>query len=68
MDRLDKEKLRKQAEYYKQMYLTGYITKDIAIPMIEPYLNLVNRDCQNIAKAYGRYFSPKTFEDFIKNS
>ena len=65
---MNKEKLKKQAEYYKDMFLAGYITKDNAIPMIEPYLNLINRDRKNIAKAYGRYYKAKTFDDFIKNS
>ena len=62
---MDREQLKKQAEYYKEMFIAGYITKECAMNMINPYLNLINRDNKNIAKAYGRYFQEKTFEDFI---
>ena len=65
---MNKEQLKKQAEYYRQMYMAGYVTRDNAIEMIQPYLNLMNRDLQNVAKAYGRYFRAITFEDFVKNS
>lgn len=64
---MDKELLKKQAEYYREMFMAGYVTKDNAINMIQPYLNLINKDSENIAKAYGRYFRKITFEDYIKN-
>ena len=63
---MDKEHLKQQAEYYKKMYIAGYVSEEMARDMIQPYLNVVNVDCQNIAKAYGRYFEKITFNKFIK--
>lgn len=65
---MNKEDLKKQAEYYKTIYNSGYIDIETAREMIQPYLNVLNTERQKIATGYGRYFEKITFEKFIKNS
>ncbi len=63
---MDKKNLKKQAEYYKSMYISGYVNAEMAEKMIQPYLNILNNDREKIAKGYGRYFEKITFEKYIK--
>ena len=65
---MNKTILKKQAEYYRNMYLAGYIDAKSAQEMIQPYLNVLNADNANIARAYGRYFKKINFIDFINNT
>ena len=34
--------------------------------MIQPYINIINKDREKISKAYNRYIPMLTFEEFIK--
>ena len=61
-----KDELRKQAEYYKKLFVNGEISKDEAIEKIQPYLNILNMSIDGLAKAYGMYIKKQTFEDFMK--
>ena len=65
---MNKVNLKKQAEYYKTIYNSGYIDIEMAREMIQPYLNVINAEREKIAKGYGRYFEKITFEKFIKNT
>lgn len=60
-----KEELRKQAEYYKKLYLNGEISQDKAIEMIQPYLNVINHSIREVQRAYKLYIKQQTFEDFM---
>lgn len=63
---MEKELLKKQAEFYKKMFIDGYVDRLTAQNMIQPYLNVINMDMQKIARGYGRYFEKITFEKYIK--
>ena len=58
--------LKKQAEYYRNMYISGYIDEITAKNMIEPYLNVMNNTMQKISKSYGRYFEKITFKKYLE--
>lgn len=60
-----KDELRKQAEYYKQLYLNGEISEEEARKMIQPYLNVINKSIREIEKAYRLYIQEQTFEKFM---
>ena len=60
-----KEELRKQAEYYKKLYLNGEISQDKAIEMIQPYLNVINHSIREVGRAYKLYIKQQTFQDFM---
>ena len=47
---MNKENLKKQAEYYKTIYNSGYIDIEMAREMIQPYLNVINAEREKIAK------------------
>ena len=61
-----KDELRKQAEYYKDLYIKGKISKEDAIEKIQPYLNILNHSISEVGKAYKLYIKQQTFEDFMK--
>jgi hypothetical protein len=61
-----KDELRKQAEYYKELYIKGEISQEYAKEMIQPYLNVLNYSIRRIGKAYRMYIKEQTFEDFMK--
>ena len=61
-----KDELRKQAEYYKTLYVNGQISKDDAMEKIQPYLNVLNRSIDEVGRAYKLYIKQQTFEDFMR--
>lgn len=61
-----KEKLKEQAEFYRQLFLDGEIDIIYAKEMIMPYINVLNREREKLSKAYGQYLSTITFEKFLK--
>ena len=61
-----KDQLRKQAEYYKDLYIKGQISKDEAIEKIQPYLNVLNHSIDELGRAYKLYIKQQTFDDFMK--
>ena len=64
----NRNNLKRQAEFYRQRYLDGDISIEVAKEMIIPYINLLNIDNEKISKAYGRYLPPITFDKFIKST
>ena len=60
-----KDELRKQAEYYKELYIKGEISQQQAEEMIQPYLNVLNYSIKRVSKAYRMYIKEQTFEDFM---
>ena len=66
MVRSAKEEARKQAEYYKDLYIKGEISQEQAKEMIQPYLNIINYSIRKLEKAYRLYIKEQTFEDFMK--
>ena len=65
MNKSYKDELRKQAEYYKKLYLNGKISQEKAIEMIQPYLNVINHSIREVQRAYKLYIKQQTFEDFM---
>ena len=65
MNKSYKDELRKQAEYYKKLYLNGEISQEKAIEMIQPYLNVINHSIREVQRAYKLYIKQQTFEDFM---
>ena len=61
-----KDELRKQAEYYRDLYKKGEITQIEAIEMIQPYLNVINHIIRELGRAYRLYIKEQTFDDFMK--
>ena len=61
-----KDELRQQAEYYKNLYIKGEISKEKAIEMIQPYLNVINYSIKRVGKAYHLYIKEQTFDDFMR--
>ena len=60
-----KEELRKQAEYYKELYRNGEISEEKAREMIQPYLNVINASIKEVERAYRLYIKEQTFEKFM---
>ena len=60
-----KDELKKQAEYYKELFLKGEISEEKAREMIQPYLNVINFSIKRIEKAYRLYIKEQTFEKFM---
>ena len=60
-----KDELRKQAEYYKELYLNGTISEEKAREMIQPYLNVINTSIREVERAYHLYIKEQTFEKFM---
>lgn len=60
-----KEELRKQAEYYKELYRNGEISEEKAREMIQPYLNVINASIREVERAYRLYIKEQTFEKFM---
>lgn len=60
-----KDELRKQAEYYKELYIKGEISQEKAEEMIQPYLNVLNYSIDRVRKAYRMYIKEQTFDDFM---
>ena len=60
-----KEELRKQAEYYKELYCKGEISEEKAKEMIQPYLNVINASIREVERAYRLYIKEQTFEKFM---
>ena len=65
MNKSLKDELRKQAEYYKDLYIKGEISEEKAREMIQPYLNVINFSIREIEKAYRLYIKEQTFENFM---
>jgi hypothetical protein len=63
-----REKLKAQAEFFRQLFLDGEIDIAYAKEMIMPYINLLCIEREKLSKAYGRYLPTVTFEKFIKNT
>ncbi len=63
-----REKLKAQAEFYKQLFLDNEIDISYAKEMIMPYINMLNIEKEKLSKAYGRYLPTITFEKFIKGT
>ena len=64
----NRENLKNQAEFYKQLYFDGVVGIETAREMIMPYINLLGIERNKLSKAYGRYLSPITFEKFMKHT
>lgn len=60
-----KEELRKQAEYYKELYRNGEISEEKAREMIQPYLNVINTSIREVERTYRLYIKEQTFEKFM---
>ena len=65
MQRQLKDELRKQAEYYKELYLKGEVSEEKAREMIQPYLNVINASIKEVERAYRLYIKEQTFEKFM---
>lgn len=60
-----KEELRKQAEYYKELFFKGEISEEKAREMVQPYINVLNLSIKEVRRAYGLYIKEQTFEKFM---
>ena len=60
-----KEELRKQAEYYKELFLKGEVSEEKAREMIQPYINVINASIKEVERAYRLYIKEQTFEKFM---
>lgn len=64
----NRENLKRQAEFYKDKYIDGEVSIELARDMIMPYINILTLEREKLSKAYGRYLPPITFDKFIKNT
>lgn len=63
---MDKKRLEQDAKEYRTMLINGKVDIENARDMIQPYINIINKDREKISKAYNRYIPMLTFEEFIK--
>ena len=64
----NKENLKNQAEFYKQLFLDGEIDVNTTKEMVMPYINILCIEREKLSKAYGRYLPTITFEKFMKHT
>lgn len=64
----NKENLKNQAEFYKQLFLDGEIDVNTTKEMVMPYINILCMEREKLSKAYGRYLPTITFEKFMKHT
>ena len=64
----NRENLKRQAEFYRDRYIDGEVSIELARDMIMPYINILTLEREKLSKAYGRYLPSVTFEKFMKNT
>ncbi len=64
----NRENLKRQAEFYRDRYIDGEISIELARDMIMPYINILTLERDKLSKAYGRYLPSVTFEKFMKDT
>ena len=64
----NRDNLKRQAEFYRNRYIDGEVSIELARDMIMPYINILTLERDKLSKAYGRYLPPITFDKFIKDT
>lgn len=64
----NRENLKRQAEFYRDRYIDGEVSIELAKNMIMPYINILTLEREKLSKAYGRYLPSVTFEKFMKDT
>lgn len=64
----NRENLKRQAEFYRNRYIDGEVSIELARNMIMPYINILTLEREKLSKAYGRYLPSVTFEKFMKDT
>lgn len=64
----NRENLKRQAEFYRDRYIDGEVSIELARDMIMPYINILTLEREKLSKAYGRYLPSVTFEKFMKDT
>lgn len=64
----NRENLKRQAEFYRDRYIDGEVSIELARDMIMPYINMLTLEREKLSKAYGRYLPSVTFEKFMKDT
>lgn len=64
----NRDNLKRQAEFYRNRYIDGEVSIELARDMIMPYINILTLEREKLSKAYGRYLPSVTFEKFMKDT
>ena len=63
---IDVQELKNQAEYYRNLYQTGKVSRDKAKENINPYIDKVNEKAQELSKKYNQKYKPVNFNGFVR--
>ncbi len=58
--------IREEAFYYRDLYRSGVISKELAKEKIQPYIDLVNKKSLEVSKKYNQRQKILNFINFVR--